>query len=254
MIFITHCHTSKILKPSVQSFDFPSSTITPKLSAVLSGRLDTIIFMWSDQLCSMLAQYFVQWIAVIRLIANQVLGSFLNEPLLKGDFGKLDFMRRSAGHVHRDRKTRAVCNCHDLRALAPLSFTDAKPPFLAGTNVPSMKHSDKSIRPRSRRSSANACKTLISVPSRDHVWNRRWHVWYGGYLSGKSIQGAPVRKIQRTPLNTALVSFQGLPRPSSRRRLGGSNALIITHCSSVSSMICPPGVYFEPSRRDVNHL
>jgi hypothetical protein len=254
MVLITNCDTSEVQKPSIQTLDLPSSGITSKRSPVLRSRFTAILLVRGDQLSSTLTQNCIQRIAVIGLIADQSLGSFFDESTFERDLCKLDFMRASAGHVHRDRKTRAVCNCHDLRTLAPLSFSDAKTPFFAGTNVPSIKHSDRSIRPRSRRSSAKTCRTLTSVPSRDHAWNRLWHVWYGGYRSGKSIQGAPVRKIQRTPLNTALLSFQGLPRPSERRRSGGSNALITAHCSSVKSMLCPPEDHFEPFRRKFNHL
>jgi hypothetical protein len=38
--------------------------------------------------------------------------------------------------------------------------------------VASMKHSDKSNSPRTRRSSAKASSTLRSVPSRAHCWKR----------------------------------------------------------------------------------
>lgn len=53
---------------------------------------------------------------------------------------------------------------------------------------------------------------------------------------GKSCHGAPVRKIQRTPLSTAWVSFHGLPRPSSLTCScsSGSNTF---HCASVRSML-----------------
>jgi hypothetical protein len=102
-------------------------------------------------------------------------------------------------------------------------------------NVPSMKHSLRSISPRVRKSSARTSSTLRSVPSLDHCWNLRWQVWYGGNLSGKSCHRAPLRSIQRTPFITSRVSFHGRPLPSSRRGGSGISGAIIAHCSSVSS-------------------
>lgn len=76
------------------------------------------------------------------------------------------FMRRSAGHVHDERKAAGVCPCHDLAAFAPLGFPNPSAPFWAGANVPSMNASRISIPPRSRRSSARAIRmrsnTLLS--------------------------------------------------------------------------------------------
>jgi hypothetical protein len=146
-------------------------------------------------------------------------------------------MRASTGHVHRDRKTKAVCHCHELRTFAPLGLSHVEAPFFARINVPSMKHSVKSRWPRSRKSSAKARRTFAIVPSLTHCWNRLWHVWYGGYRSGMSCHGAPVRNIHKMPLNTALVSFQGRPRPSGRFGSFGSKGSITIHCSSFKSIV-----------------
>ena len=62
------------------------------------------------------------------------------------------------------RKTRAVCNGHDLGAFAPLSFPHSGPPFFAGENDPSIKASRRSSPPRSRRSSANAQGEYRQIP------------------------------------------------------------------------------------------
>jgi hypothetical protein len=143
---------------------------------------------------------------------------------------------RSAFNAHGDRKTRAVCNCHDLGPLTALGRPDAEPPFLAPTKEPSTKHSLTSIPPLSLRSAAIACRMLRSVPSFDHCWKRRWQVWYDGKRGGRSFQRAPVWRIQRMPLSTSRLSFQGRPRPSSRVVGMGSNGSMICHCSSLSSM------------------
>jgi hypothetical protein len=82
-------------------------------------------------------------------------------------------MRRSTADGYPDRKTRAVCNCHDLGPLAPLGLPDEGAPVLAPAKVPSMKHSERSSWPRASRSRARARSTWSMVPLSTQCWNRR---------------------------------------------------------------------------------
>jgi hypothetical protein len=146
-------------------------------------------------------------------------------------------MWRSAFNVSGDRKTSSVCDGHDLGALAALCLADSKTPFFAGTKVPSIKASRISIPPRSNRSCASSWAMSRKTLCRTHCWNRLWHVWYGGYLAGRSFQGAPVRKIHNIPSMTWRGSRAGRPRGS----FGGAVARIMGsirfHCSFVSSIL-----------------
>lgn len=145
-------------------------------------------------------------------------------------------MRRSTCNPNGDRKTMTVCDCHDLGALSAFGLPNAKPPFLAAANEPSINASFKSIPPRSCRSLANASSIFVSVPFFIHRWKRRWRVWYGGYLSGSYRHCAPVRRIHKIPSSTSRVSFQGRPRLSGHRLGSGINGSIIFHCVSVRSI------------------
>ncbi len=107
---------------------------------------------------------------------------------------------RSGGGTCGERKTRTVCHCHEHQTFAPSGAVPRTRPFFASALVPSMKHSDRSSFPRSFRSRANASRMRSYVPSRTQRWNRRWHVWYGGYRSGTSAHWAPVRQIHGIPL------------------------------------------------------
>jgi len=99
-----------------------------------------------------------------------------------------------------------------------------------------MNASLRSSLPRSTRSSASRCSAFCKTPSSTQVLNRRKHVAYGGYRSGMSAQGAPVRRIQRMPLSTSRGSRHGRPRPSSRTTGFGNNGSTAAHCSSVRSI------------------
>ena len=235
MIFVTNNQAAEILQPRKKSFDLPTTTIPTKSSSILSSRSFPLLSMRGDHFNPCCCQFFVQGITVVGFIADQPLWELVDKALNDGICDKGDFMRRSSRCVNGDRKTSAVCHCHDLRTFAPLGLSNLSPPFLATTNMPSMKHSLRSSSPRFRRSSARTSRIFRNVPSRTHRWNLQWQVWYGGYLSGMSSHPAPVRKIQMMPFNTSRESFHGLPFPSSRLGRGGIRGLMICHCSSVSS-------------------
>lgn len=235
MIIKARCHTTKVLQPCPQPLDLPTATVAAQLPAVLCPSLLPVRPVRGNQLNTASGKFQVERVGVVSLIANQSLRLFGDKTLKESFSNKGDFMRRSRRRVDGEWKTSIVCHHHEFRAFAPLSLTDAAPPFLAVTNVPSIKHSPKSTSPRSRRSSAKASSTRRSVPSLDHCWNLRWQVWYGGNLSGKSCHRAPDLSIQNTPFITSRVSLHGLPRLSSRRGGSGISGAKIAHCSSVSS-------------------
>lgn len=234
-IIKTRRHTAEILQPCVEPLDLPSATVAAQLPPVLRLRLLPVRAMRRDQLDAALGEFSVERVGVTSLIANQSFRLFGDKTLNESFADKGGFMRRSRRRVDDEWKTSIVCHHHEFRAFAPLSLTDCAPPFLAVTNVPSMKHSGRSTSPRSRRSSAKASKTMRNVPSLDHCWNLRWQVWYDGKRSGKSCHRAPERSIQSTPLSTSRVSLHGLPRLSSRRGGSGISGANTAHCSSVSS-------------------
>jgi hypothetical protein len=180
----------------------------------------------------------IERITVVGTISNKSLGESHGDSFIDGSLDKGDFMRTSSIRVDGEWKTCSVRNCHELRTFAALGLSHFAPPFFATMKVPSMKHSDKSMSPRSSRSRANAVSNRSSVPSLTQRLNRRKHVAYDGYRSGKSAQGAPVRKTQRMPSMTARSSCStGLPRPSARRIGGGMSGDRTAHCSSARNFL-----------------
>ena len=247
MTLVPDSHTTVVLEPPDQPLHLPTALVPAQLPAVLGLGFTSVAPVRSNQFDTLRLERLIKRIGVVRFVPDEFLGSTRHKPCLESRLHKGDFMRRSTLNVYGEWKRRAVCNDHDLCTLAPLGLSDAAPPFFATTKVPSMKHSDKSIFPRSSRSQAKACSTMSSTPERTHAWKRRWHVWYGGYLRGRSIQGAPVRSIHRMPSRTSLLLRQGLPRPSSRRGGSGISGSKTAHCSSVR-------FNFVPAPEGWNHL
>jgi hypothetical protein len=234
MIFVAHQNPTEVLQPRKQPLDFPSPLVAPQLPPVLRLSFLAVALVRRDHLNLKRLKVGIQRVRVIRLIANQPFGLLVGEALDESLTNKGDFMRRSRLCVDGDRKTSRVCHCQQLRTLAPLGLSHFEPPFLATMNVPSMKHSDKSNSPLERRSSAKASRMRLSRPSLTHSWKRRWQVWYGGNLSGKSHQRAPERRIHSTPFKISRSGRRGLPRVCTLGGLSNSD-LIKDHWASVNS-------------------
>ena len=174
VIFPARDNTTKVMKPSEQPFDFPAPAIAPQRTTVLGNRFAAIPSMWSDQRHSeMLADLSVQRVAIVGFISNQSLRCLAQESSLESGFDERRFIWRSADHVHGDRKTMAVADRHDFAAFAAASRPDSRAPFFAELKLASMNVSLKSSFPRSRKSSASFCSSLVSSPERCHCWKRR---------------------------------------------------------------------------------
>ncbi len=231
----TSRHTAKVLQPGEKTLDFPTTFVTAQTSAVLRLWFLSVLFVRRNHFDALCFKFCIQQIGIISLVADQSIGQLINETFLKSLFDKSDFVRCSTVCVDGEWKRSIVCHHQEFRAFAPLSFTNSCAPFLATTNVPSIKHSDKLISPLCSKSWAKASSTFRKEPSLTHAWKRRWQVWYGGNLSGKSFHLAPERKIQRMPFIISRFERHGRPLPSSRFGNSASNGSIIDHCSSVNS-------------------
>ena len=240
------------MQPGEQPLDFPAAAVTPQGAAIL--RFGPFLPVRGDHFdAPSFFQSGVKFVAVAGFVADQTAWKLIGKRAVQGVFHQDHFMRRRACHVKGERKTSSVCHCHDLGALAAFGFTNGTAPFFAGANVPSMKASRKSSLPRSRKSSAKASSTASNTPSFRHRWNHLWQVWYGGYRSGKSFHGAPVRRIQRIPFRMARGSLStGLPCPLGPLGLSGRRGASRSHCSLVMSIPTSCGKWTEKSRKFPN--
>jgi hypothetical protein len=136
-------------EPGEQPLDLPASPVAAQHPAVLGVRTLAVRAMRRDQLdSSLLAKARVERIAVVSTVSNKTIGCEAEKAGINRRFEELRLMRRSTRNPGGDRKTMAVCDRHDLCALAALGFPDGEAPFLAPAKVPSMKASVMSIPPR----------------------------------------------------------------------------------------------------------
>lgn len=248
MTFPTHYQASEVLQPCEEALDFPAPLVTPEFSSVLAVRSCAISAVRCDQLDSLLGQLVIQSITVIPLVGNQSFRLLGYKAVLDRHRNQLLLMWRSARNPKGDRKTMAVCDCHELAPFADERSTNAIAPFFAPMKEASMNPSSNPSFPRANKSSASAQRMPFSTPERCHCWNRRWQVWYGPYRAGRSCQGAPVRNTHNMPFSTCRASRQGLPRLSARRFCpNSSKGLIRSHCPPVRSAI--PLICFNRPRK-----
>ena len=174
VVFPANDDATIIMEPSKQALDFPATTIPAQGAAILGDGSAPVPAVRRDQFhLEMFAYPLIQRIAVVGFIADQSLRCFAEEAPLERGFDERGFIRRSADHVHGDRKTMAVCDCHDFAAFAAFCRADTRAPFFAELKLASMKDSLRSSFPRSRRSSARVCSKRSNSPERCHCWKRR---------------------------------------------------------------------------------
>ena len=160
----------EVLQPGVEAFYLPAAAVATKDSAILGGGLFASPAMGSNHLDALGGKLLIERIAVVGFVTDQTLGRLSNETRFQSCRDKGDFSRASTRCVGGERKTSSVCQHHELRAFAPLGGTHGCPPFFATMNVPSMKHSLRSIWPRWRKSSAKTSRMSRNAPERTHPW------------------------------------------------------------------------------------
>ncbi len=161
-------YSPKVLQPSKQPLDLPTVSITPQRPAILGAWLCAVGLVRCDQLNALFSQPLVKWVTIIRSVTDQFSRTLLGETAFERAFDQSDLMRRSTFNGYGDRKTSAICHCHELCTLAPLGFSHPSAPFFAMTKLPSMKHSVKSSLPRSFTSLTRACSTFSKTPACTH--------------------------------------------------------------------------------------
>ena len=216
MIFPANHQPAKPVQPSKESLHAPTSAVATERATILREPL-AILFVRSDQLDIVgFQEVVIEWVTIVGGVADQSFRKFVEEALPEDFFDELAFVRRSALDTNGERKTVISADGEDLGAFAALGRANREPPFFAPVKEASMNPSSSGNCPRACNSVASRRRIFSSLPSRTHCWNRRWQVWYGGYLLSSSRHCAPVPSTHNTPFNTARVSRQGRPRPSLR--------------------------------------
>ncbi len=130
MTFITGDQATKVLQPGEEAFDLPAPAVPTELAAIL--RLAPAAAVRRDQFdVPLRGQPGVEAIRIVGLVANQPGRRFAEELRVEGLLDERDFAGACTCDSNGERKTTAVCDCHDLGPLAFAGGADAEAPFFA---------------------------------------------------------------------------------------------------------------------------
>src|SRR5579885_1507003 len=110
----------EIAQPGEETLNFPSPSVPAQRAAILRLRALPVAAMGSDHLDAQPCQRHVEWVGVVRAASDEPLRHLRYEAGIEGGGDKGNLMRRSRGGTDGERKTSAVCHCHELRTFAPL--------------------------------------------------------------------------------------------------------------------------------------
>src|SRR5918993_199641 len=154
MIFPAGDESPGVVEPGKEAFDLPATPTASKWPAILGGGAAAVAFMRGDHLDAVtLAQHRIERIAVVPAVPDQSDGEVAKEAGVEGGGDEVRFIRRSAGHVHGERKTMAVADRHDLAPFTTAGRANGSAPFLALAKGTATKASLRSSLSPSRRSS-----------------------------------------------------------------------------------------------------
>jgi hypothetical protein len=249
--FVADDETSKVPQPGKGSFHDPSPAIAAQLPPILMGRFLVVPPSRDDRFNPPLSQAGAQGVAVIAAIRNQALRSFAgpsrfagvaDRDRVEGLLKEGDFRRGRRLQVCSQRSTRAIDQNHPLRTLATFRFPDFGPPFLAGTKLPSTKHSSQRSFCWSLSWAKNARQSLSKMLLSSQCLSRRQQVLALPYRRGNSLHWHPVTRIHKIPSRQRRSSTRGRP-PRGEVLRGGRWTRMASHCCWVSfrhAMGCPP--------------
>jgi len=235
MIELIPCYqSSEVLQPADGSFNFPSLTVSPEFSTILSSRFNAVGFVRCNQVDAAFEETKTQWVTISCGVVDQLSRPTMNDPVFEQRLDESDFMGTGTFNHVAARRAVAVDQEHDLSAFAAFGLTYVKAPFLADENVPSAMDSSRSISPCRSSLLTRRAHAFLNRPDSDHCFRRRQQVGCEGKWSGKSHHRAPVRRIQAMASKQLREEARG--RPPSGDGGGSSNrSEIKPHWSSVSS-------------------
>ena len=144
VICVAHPQPPEVEQPGKEPFDLPASSIAAPRPALLGGACADWSCWAQSSPCRSSSSTARPAGRCRRLCPQSTARQVGHQACCHRGLDPFYLSRRSAFCPQGERQPRVVGKAHDLGALAPLGFPDQTPPFWAGTNVPSTKHSVRS--------------------------------------------------------------------------------------------------------------
>ena len=127
MALVTHDQPPKVAEPGEEPLDLPTPPLLMQRAPILRLGLRAAPTMRCDHLDTQLCQGCIQRVGIVGPVADQAAGQGVYKAGVERGGDEADLVRRSRGGTSGERKTKAVCHCHELRAFAPLGRSHAAP-------------------------------------------------------------------------------------------------------------------------------
>jgi hypothetical protein len=144
MVRIARQDATEVLEPGEEPLDLPAAGVAAQGSPILGRWLLPPATMGCNHGDLRCGQGRIERITLRGPVTNQSCWAIIDKTRGERVCNKGDFIWASRFNVDGDRKTSAVCNCHDLQTFAPPGCPHTAAPFFATTKVLSMKHSERS--------------------------------------------------------------------------------------------------------------
>jgi hypothetical protein len=142
----------------------------------------------------------------------------------------------------------AIGRTHDFSAFTVFGFPDPPPPFLAGTKVPSTKHSFRFKWPASWRCCAKAGNTCSMAPVRTQRWESSMYGLVRSIRGGRTCQGVARTQDPEDSMMAGKGRCHGCIPPKGRRAVysGGSssiNAMVVCGATEGPGILSASSAY-----------
>jgi len=112
------------LNPGEEALHQPAPFITTHSTAILRLGINPSPSMWRDHFNAFLAQLFIQFVAVVGAITNQIFWSCLDHVEVKTQVHQGEFMMVSGMRTDRQRQAVTIHNRHDFQTFTAFRRTD----------------------------------------------------------------------------------------------------------------------------------
>ncbi len=128
MALVAHHQSPEVAEPREAPLHLPAALVASERTAILGLGAFPVPPMRGNHLDAEFYEGFIEGVGIIRPVADESLGQCIYEAGVEGGGDEGNFVRRSRGGTDGERKTSAVCHCHELRTFAPLGFSHTPAP------------------------------------------------------------------------------------------------------------------------------
>lgn len=112
------------LNPCEKTLNQPPTLVAPQPSSILGFWFNPVLFVWRDYLYTLIAQFIVQFIAIVSFVTNKIVWLGFDHIKVQAQLNQGDFMVIGSVSSNRQWKTMLIDNSHDFHAFSAFCQTN----------------------------------------------------------------------------------------------------------------------------------